>query len=86
MAERLQSTVCLFADDTIFYLAIDSQCDAMALQHDFDLPAVWEQTWHMEFHPDKCQVLRVTNKQPQNITSYDYTLHGLILSVVDDVK
>ena len=86
MAEKLQSTVRLFADDTIAYLAVDSRCDAMALQHDLDLLAEWEQTWQMEFHPDKCQVLWVTNKHPQNITPHDYILHGHTLSVVDDVK
>ena len=86
MAEKLQSTVRLFADDTIAYLAVDNQCDAMALQHDLDLLAEWEQTWQVEFHPDKCQVLRVTNKHPQNITPHDYILHGHTLSVVDDVK
>ena len=86
MAEQLQSTVRLFADDTIAYLAVDSQCDAMALQHDLDVLAEWEQTWQMEFHPDKCQELRVTNKYPQNITQHDYILHGHTLSIVDDVK
>ena len=87
MAEKLQSTVRLFADDTgIAHSAVDSQCDAMALQHDLDLLAEWEQTWQMEFHPNKCQVLRVTNKHPQNITPHDYILHGYTLSVVDDVK
>ena len=86
MAEQPQSTVRLFADDTIAYLAVDSQCDVMALQHDLDVLAEWEQTWQMEFHPDKCQELRVTNKHPQNITQHDYILHGHTLSIVDDVK
>ena len=39
--EKLHPTVLLFADDTIAYLAIDSQCYAMALQHDLDLLAKW---------------------------------------------
>ena len=63
MVKKLQSTVRLFADDTIVYLAVDSQCDAMDLQHDLDLLAKWEQTWQMEFHPDKFQVLWVTNEK-----------------------
>ena len=54
MVEKLQSTVRLFADDTIVYLAIDSQCDAMTLQQDLDPLVKWEQTWQMEFYPDKC--------------------------------
>ena len=86
MAKKLQSTVRQFVDDTIVYLAIASQCDAMAPQHDLNTLAKWEQTWQMEFHPNKCQVLWVTNKQPQNITSHDYILHGHMLSFVDDVK
>ena len=71
---------------TIAYLTVDSQSDAMALQHDLDLLAVWERTWQMEFHPDKCQVLRVTNKKSANIITYDYILHGQTLSVVSEVK
>ena len=58
----------------------------MALQHDLDLLAVWERTWQMEFHPDKCQVLRVTNKKSANIITHDYILHGQTLSVVSEVK
>ena len=78
MAEKLQSSIRLFADDTIVYLAVDSQCDAMALQHDLDLLAEWEQTWQMEFHSDKCQVLRGTNKHPQtspSMTTYYTDIH-----------
>ena len=86
LAEQLDSRVRLFTDDTIAYLTVDSQSDAMALQHDLDLLAVWERTWQMEFHPDKCQVLRVTNKKSANIITHDYILHGQTLSVVSEVK
>ena len=40
----------------------------------------------MEFHSDKCQVLRVTNKKSANIITHDYILHGQTLSVVSEVK
>ena len=86
LAEQLDSRVRLYADDTIAYLTVDSQSDAMALQHDLDLLAVWERTWQMEFHPDKCQVLHVTNKKSANIITHDYILHGQTLTVVSEVK
>ena len=86
MAEKLNSTVRLFADDTIAYLAIGDNNDAASLQHDLDLLASWEQTWQMEFHPDKCQVLRVSRKRKENVIAASYTLHGHTLKVVDHVK
>ena len=49
-----------FADDTIAYLTIDNQAYAMCLQHDLDRLADWEKRWQKEFHPEKCQVLRVS--------------------------
>ena len=70
----------LFADDAIAYLTVDSQTDAMALQHDLNLLVVWERTWQMEFHPDKCQVLRVINKKSANIITQDYILHSQTLT------
>jgi hypothetical protein len=49
----LQSTIRLFADDTIAYLAIKSNRDALTLQQDLDKLSYWETNWKMEFHPDK---------------------------------
>ena len=86
MAEKLDSTVRLFADDTIAYLVIGDSDDAASLQRDLDLLAAWEGTWQMEFHPDKCQVLRVSRKRKENVIAASYTLHGHILKVVDHVK
>ena len=85
LANELESTVRLFADDTIAYLTVDSLADASRLQRDLDRLAHWESLWQMEFHSDKCQVLRVCKKRhfPTNFT---YTLHGHSLEVVDNVK
>ena len=82
LAEQLDSKVRLLADDTIAYLTVDSQSDAMALQHDLGLLAVWERTWQMECHPDQCQVLCVTSKKSSNIITHNYILHGQTLSEV----
>jgi hypothetical protein len=42
----------------------------------------WESDWQMEFHPSKCQLLRVTNKRKPSPTSYD--IHGHELELVDN--
>ena len=47
------STIRLFADDTIAYLVIKSNSDTINLQRDLDELAQWEQLWKMAFYPDK---------------------------------
>ena len=80
----IESTVRLFADDTIAYLTITSKADHNTLQQDLDKLAQWEVTWKMVFHPDKCQVLTISRK---NVTSYyQYTLHGHVLEHVTSAK
>ena len=85
LAEDLESVVRLFADDTIAYLTIDSQSDVARLQRDLDRLAHWEALWQMEFHPDKCQVLRVSKKHKPTYCG-SYTLHGQLLEIVDQAK
>ena len=86
LAEGLDSTVRLFADDTIAYLTVEGDGDAQRLQQDLDALARWEDLWQMEFHPDKCYVLRVTKKHRSNIHEHAYVLHGHTLEVCDKVK
>ena len=40
----------------------------------------------MQFHPEKCQVLRVSKKSRSNTLNHSYTLHGHTLEVVDHAK
>ncbi len=54
MPVQLRSTVRLFADDTTAYLAIESDNEFQALQHNINLLADWEKKWQKEFHPAKC--------------------------------
>ena len=77
LPEEVKSTVRLFADDTIMYMTITSATDATSLQKDLDNLASWEKKWQMQFHPEKCSVLRLTRKKTTQI--YDYQLHGHIL-------
>ena len=59
----LTSTIRLFADDTISYLAIKSNRDALKLQQDLDKLSNWKKKWKMAFHPDKCNVISVTRNK-----------------------
>ena len=63
LPESLASNIRLFADDTIVYLTIHSDSDTQVLQRDLDKLTEWETLWKMEFHPDKCEVLRVGRKR-----------------------
>ena len=70
-------TVRLFADDTLLYMAITSPQDAQNMQNDLDKIPEWEKTWDMQFHPDKCVVLRVKNKLASNKPVYYLRGHQL---------
>ena len=58
--------------------------DIADLQSDLDQLVVWEKLWSMEFHPDKCFLLRVTNKR--KCLEGNYTIHNQVLKQVDKAK
>ena len=74
----------LFADDSLIYRTIKTPQDSLLLQKDLDTLQRWESTWKMEFHPDKCKLLRITNKI--NKISFDYSIHNTILSLTESAK
>jgi hypothetical protein len=80
----VKSEMRLFADDTIIYRQIKTQDDCDALQRDLKSLESWERDWQMEFHPGKCQVLRITRKRKPIVQGY--TLHGQELAVVPSAK
>ena len=86
LAEGIEGSVRLFADDIITYMVVDNLSDAPRLQRDLDRLERWEDLWQMEFHPKKCQVLRVTKKRKVNVVEASYTLRGHTLQVVDHAK
>ncbi|XP_062575423.1 uncharacterized protein LOC134237333 [Saccostrea cucullata] len=63
---------------------IRNQRDADKLQKDLTALEGWEKKWQMCFHPEKCTVIRISNKRQPLQTSY--TLHGHQLEVVESGK
>ena len=61
-ADQIQSTVRLFADDSVIYREIHNQHDIDTLQQDLETVFAWARTWKMKFNASKCQHLSVTKK------------------------
>ena len=75
----------LFADDSLLFREIKSQQDCKILQEDLNKLQKWEEKWKMEFHPDKCQLIQISNKTKTLISS-DYYIHNQKLEVTDSAK
>ena len=56
------TTLKLFADDSLLYRIIRTPLDSQILQNDLNKLQLWSENNKMEFHPGKCQLLRITNK------------------------
>jgi len=84
MPEGISSSVRLFADDTVIYRKISDPDDHAILQQDLHRLAEWEAEYSMEFHPQKCSVLRVTRSR--TLSTYNYTLHGTTLQSTESTK
>ena len=78
------SHIRLFTDDCLIYKEIRSQVDADELQADRDALQEWEQQWMIGFHPQKCQLLRITIKTSPVKASY--VIHGHTLPETDTAK
>ena len=74
----------LFADDSLLYREIKNINDIKILQKDLDTLQLWEKYNKMEFHPGKCQVIKITNKQKPILSTY--SIHGTTLQFFDAVK
>ena len=78
------SSLRLFADDSLLYRQIQSSQDQDILQTDLNTLQTWEATNKMEFHPQKCQVICITNKKkPLNRT---YEIHDTPLQPTKAAK
>ena len=67
----------LFEDDSYIHKKIETVNDAVVLQNNIDDLVKWENEWSAEFHPDKCKMLRTTNKQKTLNHKYHIYSHKL---------
>ena len=74
----------LFADDSALFRKIKSPNDHNILQADINNLILWENTWSMQFHPDKCQLLNISNKKTPSI--HTYTIHNSHIQPTPNAK
>ena len=74
MPNVVSSNIRLFADDALVYRSIHTHEDVVALQADLDNLQTWERKWQMSFNPDKCELIRISNKR--KVISSSYSIHG----------
>ena len=68
----------------LFLIQIKWTSDCIKLQEDLDGAIKWEQDWLMQFHSDKCNILRVTTKKTH--IHFYYNMNGHILESVESAK
>ena len=73
----MQSAVKLYADDTKLYRCIRSAHDESIFQSDLDALQHWSDEWLLQFHPQKCVVMTVGDRD--SITPNYYM-------IVDELK
>ena len=76
--------ISLFADDSLLYRTIADTSDSLTLQKDLDTLQQWETDNLMEFHPGKCSVLRISNRQ--HPVDFTYNIHDIPLSTDKTAK
>ena len=64
------TTLKLFAGNSLLYRIIRNPLDSQILQNDLNKLQLWSENNKMEFHPGKCQLLRITNKLKKINGSY----------------
>ena len=62
MPEGIDSTVRLFADDTVIYTALKQKSNNITPQQDLDKLAQWGKDWNMQLKLDNCQVIPLTRQ------------------------
>ena len=72
--ENVQSSIRLFADDSIIYRKINANIDHQILQTDLIQLEKWSDKWQMQFNISKCVHLPNTNKTKPS--SHQYSLFG----------
>ena len=81
---RIRSKVKLYADAVRLYSFVNIESDCLILQEDLDTLVQWAHTWEMEFNYQKCEFLRVPNKQYPVI--YNYHMDSIPIRQVSHTK
>ena len=84
LLDNIQSNVCLFADDTAVYLAVQGQEDTDIIQNGLNILQEWGKAWDMEFNPSKCQVVHISRSRKP--IKNKYTMHGQVLDSIDHAR
>ena len=74
----------LFAHDCLLYRRIKTNEDAESLQDDLNKLQDWEADWQMRFNPDKCELIRITNKR--KTINATYLIHNVQLKQTKRAK
>ena len=80
IADNINSTIRLFADDSVVYRQINSPDDHRILQEDLQKLVEWSKTWQTEFNVDKCAIMNFGILR--NISKFDYKMKKQSLQVV----
>ena len=86
LPDNINSTVHLFADDSVPYRNIRRSEDQQLLQDDLNKWAHWEEALLMKFKVAKCHSLRVTKHPFPKQIIHDYSLHNQVLENVPSAK
>ena len=66
LADNIQSSVRLFADDCLVYSPADQDSISTTLQYDLGTLEKWQDDWMMSFNPSKCVTMTIGMRNPPN--------------------
>ncbi|KAI8511872.1 hypothetical protein Bbelb_109720 [Branchiostoma belcheri] len=82
LPDQLDSNVRLFADDCLLYVELSTQTDSQLLQKDLNTLEEWQSKWLMQFNPEKCYIMHITNKRTPHATSYQFCGQALAITKI----
>ena len=80
IGDDIKSSIRLFVDDSLIYMAISSRDHCQQLQDDLTTVVNWTKKWQMIFNPSKCYVLQIA--RVRTLISYPYHMDGHVLETV----
>lgn len=85
LADRVSSSIRLFADDCVIYRKITNSDDSSLLQCDLNNISSWCDNWLMNLNPTKCKYMRIS-KTSSNLNLPVYSLNSTALDSVLSYK